>query len=80
VSLWVDRGNGQWSCGSCGYDPELPTGLPAGVHAGVLSEPPVPSGPPLPSREVTCAICGPTTWVIREDDSQACARCGAVRG
>jgi hypothetical protein len=72
---WMDRSNAVWSCRSCGFDPALPDGP---RWQAALYEVPEPV-PPLPPPWV-CGVCGPTDVWTREDGSQQCALCGAVRG
>jgi len=75
VSLWTDRGNGEWACGSCNFVPGE-----SGVRTvpAYYSAPDLPPVPPAPAP--VCNVCGPTTWVPREDGSTQCRLCGAVRG
>jgi hypothetical protein len=81
VSLWTDRGNGQWVCGSCNFVPGESgvRTLPAHCYAEEPPEPPTPYRPAPgepPSR--ACTICGPAGWVERELGVWACRLCGQV--
>jgi hypothetical protein len=70
---WLDL-SGLWHC-ACGFAPENPDG---GRRLDVLyatSEPVAPG----PDPATHCQVCGPTTWQDREDGSQQCPGCGAVR-
>jgi ribosomal protein L37AE/L43A len=72
-TVWLDLGSNVWHCRSCGFDPALPDGP---RRMTWLYEEPAPAPPaPVP----TCQVCGPTTWQPRDDGSQQCRLCGAVR-
>ena len=74
---WLDLGGGIWHC-PCGFAPEHPDGPRWREVLYAVPEPAVPPVPPDPAT--TCQVCGPTTWHDREDGSQQCPGCGAMRG
>ena len=75
VHLWVDRSEGEWSCGSCGFHPGA-----SGVRSVPVEYYEEQAPPPKPPTVWACNICGPGRGVVeREDGSQQCALCGTIR-